>query len=451
MVLTEVDRYDPEAVDSVGDRGVVVGGSLAGLCAGRVLSGAFEEVVIVERDELSDEPVARDGAPQTGHPHALLEAGRATLEDLFPGFGDDVLREGGLLIDAFSDIKWYDEGGFVADGSERSPMYAASRPLFEHVVRRHVRSIGSVEFRDGCRFFDYLTGEDSMAVSGVAYRDENGAERRLDADLVVDAMGRTSRTPGWLDDNGFESPPVDRVRIDVNYSTVRIERPPEDRRLFFVPPSAPRKRGTYVIPIEGDQWQVLLQGVHDVETPAEREGVTDFLDRLPVGELAEVVRSQPWVDESVHRYPFPSSLRRRYAELDRFPDGLVVTGDGVASFNPIYGQGMSVAALDALLLHHALAEGGLRNLPERYFAAVGDVVDVVWQIAVGSDFGFEETTGPKPFGTDLTNRYLSRLIRRGHDDPALRTAVGRVLILDRPPSSLFRPAVVWRALSPTVG
>jgi 2-polyprenyl-6-methoxyphenol hydroxylase-like FAD-dependent oxidoreductase len=451
MVLTEVDRYDPDGIDGVGACGVVLGGSLAGLCAARVLADAFDSVVVIERDEFPDEPVARDGAPQTGHPHALLEAGRATLEDLFPGFGDDLIGEGGLLIDAFSDIKWYAEGGFVADGSERSLMCAARRPLFERVVRRRVRSIEKVEFRDGCRFFDYCTEGGSAAVSGVAFRDAGGEERRLDADLVVDAMGRTSRTPEWLADNGFEKPPTDRVRIDVDYSTVHIERPPEDRRLFFVPPSAPRKRGTYIIPIEDDRWQVLLQGVHDVDTPAEPEGVVEFLDRLPVEEPAELVRAQPWVAESVHGYPFPSSLRRRYAELDRFPDGLVVTGDGVASFNPIYGQGMSVAALDALLLHHALAEDGLRNLPDRYFTAVSDVVDVVWQIAVGSDFGFEETTGPKPVGTDPTNRYLSRLIRRGHDDPELRTAVGSVLILDRPPSSLFRPAVVWRALRPTSG
>ncbi len=449
MVLSTVNRYDPDGIGTVGDRAVVLGGSMAGLCAARVLADAFRDVVVIERDELPTEPAARDGAPQTGHPHALLEPGRATLEDLFSGFGDELLAEGGLLIDALSDIKWYAEGGFVADGSERSPMYAASRPLYEHVVRRHVRARDGVELRDGCRFFDYLTDDQTTAVTGVTYREADGAERELDADLVVDATGRTSRTPNWLGDHGYEAPPVDEVRIDVTYSTARVERPTGDRRLFFVPPTPPRTRGVYVIPIENGQWEVLLQTVHGGEAPTDREGVIEFLETLPVTEPGSLVRSAAWRSETVHRYPFPSNRRRRYEALDAFPEGLVVTGDAIASFNPIYGQGMSVAALDAVILHHALADRGLEDLAARFFDAVSDVVDVVWRISVGNDFGFAETTGPKPTGTDITNRYLSRLVRKGHDDPVLRTEVGRVLILAQSPSTLFRPSVLWRAIRPS--
>ena len=420
---------------------------MAGLCAARILSDAYENVNIVERDELPDEPVARNGAPQTSHPHALLEPGRATFEDLFPGFGEDLLGEGGLLIDALSDIKWYDEEDFVADGSERSPMYAASRPLYEHVVRQHVRSIDNIHVRDQYRFVNYVTDADSIA--GVDVRDDDGDERRIDTDLIVDATGRTSRTPQFLDDLGYDEPSVDEVSIDVRYSTMRIERPPSDRRLFFVPPSAPRTRGTYIIPIEDNQWEVLLQGVHGDEPPREPEEVVEFLESLPVGELSQLVETFPQTSDGLHQYPFPSNLGRRYEELDEFPTGLVVTGDAVASFNPIYGQGMSVAALDALVLHHALAEGDRENLTKRYFDELTDILDPVWQISVGSDFTFEQTTGPKPFGTDLTNRYLSRLIRKGHSDPVLRTEVCRVLILAQPPSTLFRPSVVWRAFRPS--
>lgn len=449
MVLTEVDRYNPDRVGSRGTRGIVIGGSLAGLCAARVLADAYERVVIIERDELPDGPMARDGAPQTRHPHALLEPGRATLEDLFPGFGEELLSEGAMLIDALSDIKWFDEGDFVSDGSERSPMYAASRPLYEHIVRRHVRSIENVQFRDQCRFTSYDFDHDTGEVTGVAIRDADGEKGRIDADLVVDATGRTSRTPQWLEENGYESPPVDEVTIDVQYSTLRIERPPDDRRLFFIPPSAPRTRGTYIIPIEDDQWEVLLQGVHGDEPPAEPAGVTEFLESLPVDEVSGLVASQPTVSDGVHQYPFPSNLRRRYETLDEFPSGLVVSGDAVASFNPIYGQGMSVAALDALVLHHALADVDRGNLADHYFDELADILDTVWQISVGSDFTFDQTTGPKPRGTDLSNRYLSRLIRKGHTDPVLRTEVGRVLILAQPPSALFQPSVIWRAFRPS--
>lgn len=447
-MLSEVRRYDPDRPAVVGDRAVVVGGSVAGLCAARVLSDAFERVVVVERDEFPDEPAARDGAPQTSHPHALLEAGRATLEDFFPGLGEDLLSEGGLIIDALSDVKWYDRGGFLADGLERSPMYSASRPLLEHVVRRRVRALENVEFRDGCQFREYCSDVGAERITGIAFRDERGDERQLEVDLVVDATGRTSRTPRWLERHGYDAPPVDRVNVDVDYSTTRIDRPPEDRRLLFVPPSAPRTRGAFFVPIENDQWEVLLQGIHDGETPSDLDGFAEFLESLPVPELSEIFGTRSPTTGTVHQYPFPFNLRRRYGDLDRFPDGLIVTGDAIASFNPIYGQGMSVGALDALLLHHALADGGREGLATRYFDRVENVVDAVWRLAVGRDFAFERTTGPRPRGTGLADRYLSRLIRQAHTDPVLREALTRVLILERTASTLLSPAIVWRVLRP---
>lgn len=448
MVLTEVERYRPNRVSTRGTQAIVLGGSMAGLCAARVLSDAYEVVSIIERDELPDEPVARDGAPQTAHPHALLEPGRATLEDLFPGFGEDLLSNGGLLIDALSDIKWYDEGGFLADGAERSPMYAASRPLCEQIVRQHVRSIDNIQIRDRCQFITYCFDTNSRAVTGVDIRDEDQEERRLKADLVVDATGRTSRTPQWLATHGYDKPAVDEVSIDTTYRTMRIERPPGDRRLFFVPPSAPRTRGAYIIPIENNHWEVLLQGVHGDDPPTELTGVGAFLDSLPVKELSQLVETHSRVSDRLHTYRFPSNLRRRYEKLEEFPPGLIVTGDAIASFNPIYGQGMSVAALDALVLHHALATTNRETLSERYFDEVADILDTVWQLSVGNDFTFEQTAGPKPFGTELMNRYFSRLIQAGHTDPVLRTEVGRVLILAQPPSTLVRPRIVWRTLRP---
>ncbi|MFB6184088.1 MAG: FAD-dependent oxidoreductase [Haloarculaceae archaeon] len=450
MTLATVSRYDGRRVSTEGTRAVVVGGSMAGLCAARTLADGFEDVVVIERDPLPDEPVARDGAPQTSHPHALLEAGRATLQDLFPGFGETLLAEGGVLVDASRQVGHYAEGGFLADGPERLPMYCASRPLFEYVVRRKVSALDGVTLRGNCRFTDYLF-DDASAITGVAFRDESGDDATLSANLVVDATGRTSRTPAWLEDHGYEPPPIDEVTIDVTYGTVRIERPPDDRRTFLVPPEAPRTRGMYVIPIEGGRWEILLQAVHGDDAPTDFEAYVDFAESLPVPELGRLVADQPWCSEDVHNYPFPASLRRRYWDLDRFPDGLVVTGDAVASFNPVYGQGMSVAALDALLLHHTLAEGGLDDFGTRFFDRAADVLDVVWQLAVGSDFEFPQTTGPKPAGTDLFGRYLSRLLRTAHSDPVVSDAFARVVLLERPPTSLLRPSIAWRVLRPGGG
>ncbi|WP_281194548.1 NAD(P)/FAD-dependent oxidoreductase [Halorubrum sp. F4] len=447
MVLENVDRYDPDRTSTLGDRAVVVGGSVAGLCAARVLADAFGEVVLIERDTIPETPRPRDGAPQTSHPHAMLEAGRATIEDLFPGFGERVLGGDGLLIDAAREMRYFDGGDFLADGPERLPMYCASRALFEHAIRQGLDRTPSVSQRGNRAFTTYRTDADGN-VTGVEFRDEDGTSATLEADLVVDATGRTSRTPSWLEAEGYDPPAESSVEIDVTYSTIRVARPESVRHALVVPPDPPRTRGAAAIPIEGDRWEVILQGVHGDDAPTDREGLVAFAEAFPVDEVAELVRDREWTSEGIHHYPFPASVRRHYDRLDRFPDGLVVTGDAIASFNPIYGQGMSVAALDALLLHHALASGGLDDLGPRFFDRAADVVDAVWNVAVGSDFEFEATTGPKPAGTDLFNRYVDRLVSTAHDDGRVTDAYYRVFRLEREPTSLLRPGVLWRVLAP---
>ncbi|OYR53741.1 FAD-dependent oxidoreductase [Halorubrum halodurans] len=458
MVLENVRRYDPDGVTTLGERAVVLGGSVAGLCAARVLADAFAEVVVLERDPIPETPTPRDGAPQTRHPHAMLEARRATIGDLFPGFGERLLEAGGLLIDASREMRYFDGGDFLADPPDRFPMYCASRALFEHAIREGIERLPSVTQRGGCRFTGYGTeagdaGRRSAdaggrTVTGVAFRDERGDPTTLPADLVVDATGRTSRTPSWLEANGYEPPPVDAVEVDVTYSTIRVDRPASARHAIVVPPDPPRTRGAAAIPIEDGRWEVILQGLHGDDAPTDREGLVAFAESFPVPEIAELVRDREWSGAGIDRYPFPASVRRRYDRMDRFPDGLVVTGDAIASFNPIYGQGMSVAALDALVLHHALAAGGLDDLAPRFFDRTASIVEAVWRVAVGADFAFEATDGPKPTGTDPFNRYVDRLVATAHDDGRVTDAYYRVFRLEREPTSLLRPAVLWRVLTP---
>lgn len=447
MVLANVERYDPSNVPQITGRAVILGGSVAGLAAARVVSDVFDEVTVLERDPLPDAPTVRDGAPQTSHPHVLLEAGRTTLEGYFPGFSEDVIRNGGLMVDAATEMKYYENGGFFADGPNQLPMLCASRALFEHVVREHVRGLPNVALSDSCRFINY-TFAPGHGVTGVRYRDENGKETTLSAALVVDATGRTSRTPDWLEKNDFEAPDVDEVRVDVTYSTVRLDRLPDERTVLFVPPSPPRTRGAAAIPIEDGQTEFIVQGIHGDDAPTERDAFLEVASSFPVTELGRLPAEREWISEEIHHYPFPSSVRRRYDDLEEFPDGLVVTGDAIASFNPVYGQGMSVGALDALLLHHTLSETGLDDLALAYFPAVADLIAEVWQLAVGADFEFPQTTGPKPRGTDLFNWYVNRLIRSAHTDGELTDAFYRVFRLERSVTTLLSPGVVWRVLRP---
>lgn len=449
MTLTTVPRYDPAQVSSIGDHAVVVGGSVAGLVTARVLADGFEEVTVIERDPLPDEPAARPGVAQGRHIHVLLEAGRATFEDLFPGYGEALLSAGGLMIDGLSDLVHYEKGGRLTDGSTRLPMYSATRPLFEQIVRRRLTAREGVAVRPNCRFTEYLVGDGATTVEGVMINDEESEQAALTADLVVDATGRTSRTPAWLENHGYVAPDVDEVRIDVAYSTAVIERPSDDRRAFFVPADPPRTRGGFMFPVEDDRWIGTLFGVHGDHPPTEAEALNEFAASLPVAELNRILDTQPWLSDEIAHYPFPSNLRRRYADLDRFPDGLLVIGDALCSFNPIYGQGMSVAALEALILHDALTTDGRANLAPRFFDRAETVVDSPWLVAVGGDFAFARTDGPKPRGTAVTNRYLARLIRKAHTDGDLREALARVYMMERPPRSLLRPGVLWRVFTPT--
>ncbi|QPV65114.1 FAD-dependent monooxygenase [Halosimplex litoreum] len=447
MTVAGLPRYDPDAVADAGERAVVVGASVAGLLAARVLADGYDEVTVLDSDDLPDEPVTRGGVPQGHHPHALLAGGRATVEDLLPGTSEDVIAGGGVITDFAGEVRFYAEGAYLAPGPTRRETVSASRPLFEHVVREHATAHDRVTVRPNTQCIEYRLDPTGTAVGGLLVR-ADGDARELDADLVVDATGRASRTPQWLDANGFAAPPVDEVTIDVAYSTTTVERPHDDRRTFLLPASAPRSRGGMAAPVDGDRWVVNVHGVHGETPPTDRAGFAAFADTLPTPDVKRILDEHAWADD-VHAYRFPANRRNRYEALDRFPETLVVVGDAVASFNPVYAQGMSVAALEALALHHVLA-AGTHALGPRLFDRVSPVVDIAWSLAVGSDFGYPETDGPKPRGTGLVDWYLGRLLRRAHTDGRLTDAFVRVLSMTDAPSTLFAPGIARRVLAPSI-
>jgi 2-polyprenyl-6-methoxyphenol hydroxylase-like FAD-dependent oxidoreductase len=448
MTLSTVPHYDPSRVPTVGEHAVVAGAGMGGLLAARVLADAFEEVTLLERDPLPSEPTARTGVPQANHAHAMLEAGRDTLKKLFPGYCDAVRSAGGLTIDMATKFDYYYRGAFLADGERELPMLCGSRPLLEQIARDRVAGREGVTLRQECRLVDYLADEAETTIDGVALSNERESREELPADLVVDTTGRSSRTPRWLERHGYRSPPVSEVEIDLAYSTTVVERPPDARHGLLIAPAPDRPRGAACIPIENDRWIVTLFGLHGDHPPTDADGFRTFAESLPTPELGELLADRPLAAEEIHHYPFPSNRWCHYERLERFPDGLVVLGDAVASFNPIYGQGMSVAALDALQLHHALAADGETDLAARVFDRIADVVGIIWRITVGADFEFPQTTGPKPPGTDLSNRYLSRVIRTAYTDGQVSDAFARVHRLERHPKTLFRPSIFARVALP---
>ena len=445
MTLASVPRYGTVAPTQRGDRAVVLGSGMAGLLAARVLSDFFDHVTVLERDGEGPGPVPRRGVPQGTHPHVLLEAGRVTIEDLVPGFTEELQAAGGQRVDGRTDLRMFAEGALLAPAATDRVAYFASRPLYEQTLRRRIQALSGVTIEYDTQFVTYHTSGDG-AVTGVQAR-RGGELIDYDASLVVDAAGRTSRTPHWLESIGMPTPALETARIDLAYSSTTIARPPDDRRAYFIQPTPPSTHGGTIVPIEDDRWLVTMIGYHGDRPPTDEREFRRFTDGLSLSDPSAILDSASELAGPIVRYPFPANRRYRYDRLASVPPGLVVVGDAMASYNPIYGQGMSVAALEAVALGHTLAAGSDAVGP-RFFSMAGKLVDVAWLMAVGADFRFPQTTGQRPRGTALFNRYLAKLVGGAHRDGRLTEDFFAVINMERPPSSLFGPRVLWRVIRP---
>lgn len=419
---------------------IVVGASVAGLLAARAVADHADDVVVIERERLEDTALPRGHVPQGRHLHLLLSSGLDLLAGWFPGIDDELESLGAVRVDGTRG--WvHQSGGYRARGHWGRPVLSLTRPLLEQVVRRRVRTLRGVRVRDGV----LVERVEARAgrVTGVVVDGD-----LLRADLVVDCSGRSSRIAHQLDETGVLAPPVSRVRIDCAYASGFLPRSADDfDGSFLVCGSSPPDsfRVGALLPVEGDRWMVTLAGVHGDVPGTGPDDVLAFARSLPTPALAQLVeRLGPL--SSTTSYRFPSSQRRHYERVAAPPAGLVTLGDAACSFNPIYGQGMSCAALQARALAAAVGDAGVRCdvLPARFNRTAARIIDAPWAIAVGADFLHPRTSGPKAPATDLVNRYTQRLVRATHSSLPLARTFNRVVNLVEPPTALVRPSVVAR-------
>lgn len=430
------------------ENAVVVGASMAGLLAARVLSEHFTRVSVVERDSLVDDGGPRRGVPQGHHLHALLDQGREILEVLFPGLIDDIGNDGGLVLDPGQDLIWYQAGGYRPRRPTDLQFLSVSRPFLEQHVRQRVRNLKNVTLHTGLRLKDLQATDQVDRVTGVIVKGEDGNVERLDADLVVDAMGRRSPLPKWLDESGFGTPKTEEITMWMGYATRLWRRDPDDTPLaYMIQPAPPEeRRAGFMVPIEGDRWMSSVGGWGtDHHAPTDDAGYLEFARSLPAPDIYELMTECEPLTQ-IRPQKFPSSIRRRYEKMDRFPEGLLAIGDAVSSFNPIYGQGMSSAAMQAKVLDSQLRSDHIHDLASHFFEAASEVIDIPWTLAAGADFRFDTTEGNKRPGTDLINRYLYRFNRAMNQDLDLLDAWVDVINLTKPATSLFHPKLAWRLL-----
>jgi 2-polyprenyl-6-methoxyphenol hydroxylase-like FAD-dependent oxidoreductase len=427
-------------VSKLGERAVVCGAGMGGLLAARVLSDFYGTVTVVERDTLPAAAEQRRGVPQGRHFHVLWSRGAEELARLFPGIHDDLIAAGAEVCDDgdLSRVSIRVAGHELSrDGKFSDPsavkLHLLSRPLLESHLRQRVRAIDNVEILDGHDFVDPIAA-DPHRVTGANIVDRGtGAKRELTADLLVDAMGRSARTPAFLDDLGYGRPVAERSTTNANYTSLQM-RIPEGiikERMTFVVPEPKKPTGGAFSVYEHDTWIFTLTRLADNEPPNDLTGMIRMATQFaPPALLRALKRGEPIGEISVFRYP--GAIWRRYDQMDRFPAGFLVFGDAICSTNPIYGQGMTVAALEATALVDCLADGS-DDLARRFFAAAAEHIGPMWASNQFNDL-YMDSGNPDHAASQQLLDFRETVLSAAESSPALTEKLYRSMNLVDPPT-----------------
>ena len=438
----------------IGKQAVVIGAGMAGLTAAGALADRFDQVVVLERDTLPSEPAYRAGTPQARHVHALLLSGQRALSELFPGFEQDLARAGAVPLRAGLDVRIERQGYHPFPQRDLGWIsYALSRPTIERAVRARVEGRANTMLRQRCRVQEVLASPDGEAVTGVRYDNEDGASETIAADLVVDASGRGALTLALLQSIGRPLPEETSIGIDLGYATCVFVIPddaPTDWKGVMTFGQAPHdSRGGLMLPLEGNRWMATIGGRHGDVPSGDAEGFLTYASALRTPTIYNAISRARRLD-GVARYGFPESVRRHFERLDVFPRGLLPIGDAICRFNPVYGQGMSVAALEACLLRSLLERPGdgdpIAGLAPAFFAEVQALIETPWSVAI-LDFVFPGTRGQRPADFETTLRFGIALTRLAAEDPAVHKLTAEVQNLLKPRSVYRDPKLVERVLA----
>ena len=430
-----------------GRTAVIVGAGVAGLSAAAAIRGHFDRTIVLERDRLPETLLRRPSVPQAAHVHVLLAGGLVALEQLMPGVGEDLSRAGAVRLCIDRDLR-----------VERAPFdplpardcgfysYALSRPLLEQCLRDRVRALTDVEIRDDTRVFALLSSA-AGDVRGVRYACETGDQRELEADLVVDCSGRSELFGALIRTANLPEPPRTRIGIELMYSSATFEQPrgfSADWKAVVTLAQAPvSSAGGLLAPIEGDRWIVSLSGRHAHQPGGDSASFADFARTLRTPTIAQAIDGAALLDQPA-RFAHRESVRLHIEAMSSFPVHLVVLGDASCRFNPIYGQGMSIAAQQACALGQWLQarSSGVdpwQALAGEFRAQLASIVDAAWGASAIPDLQYPETVGARP--NDLPQRAMRSqiLLHMAAQDAEINRMVQRVQHLLDSPAVLFTP------------
>jgi 2-polyprenyl-6-methoxyphenol hydroxylase-like FAD-dependent oxidoreductase len=440
----------------IGQQAVVIGAGIGGLTAARVLADHFERVLVLEGDVLPAAPLDRHGVPQGRHVHALLAGGQRALAELFPGFEDSLARAGAVRLRVGLDIR-VERPGFdpFPQRDLGFDAYAMSRPLVELAVRRRVQERISIDLRPGCRVQELMHRPDGAAVTGVRYTGQEGTTETVDSELVIDASGRGMPTLDALAELGRVPPDETTIGVDLAYASAVFEIPhdaPGDwKGVFCFPGAGQASRGSLMLPLEGHRWIVTVGGRHGDIPPGDEAGFMEYAKGLRTPTIYNAIKHAKRLGD-IARFRFNESVLRHYQRLQDFPCGVLPIGDAICRFNPIHGQGMSVAAQEAVALGRLLARRArerdpVAELAPEYFAEVARLVETPWMLAAIPDFVHPDTRGERPADFEQTLKFGMALGKLAARDPAVHRLTSEVQHLLKPRSVYLDPDLVQRVLA----
>jgi 2-polyprenyl-6-methoxyphenol hydroxylase-like FAD-dependent oxidoreductase len=437
----------------VGKHAIVVGAGMGGLLAARALADHFDEVTILERDALPNSPDPRKGVPQGRHTHGLLARGREILEQLFPGFTEGLIAEGAVPVDMVDDGLWFNYGVYLHNAHSKMVGLGVSRPTLEGFVRRRLVQLPNIRLWERHDVLEPVFDRLSGRVTGVRVRSKDGSDDRetIEADLVVDTSGRGSSSPTWLDALGFARPPEEQITVNLGYVTrfyrlkdEHMKKHLHGKKFVLMGACLPDFRVGALLPQEGERWTVTLGGYMDDQVPMDDDGFLEFARGLQKPEIFNVIQNaEPLTPLAPYR--FISNTRRHYEKLARFPEGYLVYGDALCSFDPVYGQGMTVACVASLALRECLVKG-TEGIARRFFRMASRFVEAPWQIAVGSDLQNPRVKGKRTAQVRFVNWYIAKFYRAAQRDATLAIKFLEVANLMQQPTALLSPAIalkVW--------
>jgi 2-polyprenyl-6-methoxyphenol hydroxylase-like FAD-dependent oxidoreductase len=431
---------------------------MAGLTAARVLDRFFDEIMLVDRDEIPDEAAPRAGVPQARHVHALIARGARELEAMFPGFSKEYEARGAVALDVPWDGTVLRTTGWQKPLRSDTEVWFATRDLTESIVRRRIREIEKIQIIDRTDVTSLgVAPEKPGRISVVhATRKDGGANLTLEADLVIDATGRTSKAPTWLESLGFPAAREEIVDCHSGYGSRWYEMPEASEwpssywwKLVWLDPLPPEHlMGGVLFPVEGRRFIVTLIGYSKNYPPSDEAGFDEALRKLRSPILAEMTaRCKPI--SPVYASRALKNRLRRYDQIEKPARGFVAVSDSVCTFNPMYGQGMTIATLSARALEETLERVSLDDpaFERAFFAAQQRKLKDAWSLATSADMRFPGVVSDLPMPTPF-QRFVSKAMQHALiEDPVVVRRMMPMLYLLKPTKGLFEKDLFARILA----